>query len=44
METVLRCLRLRAGLTKRLEKGRRVDEWKVGREMQLEYIELSNAY
>jgi hypothetical protein len=31
--TVLRSLGLRAGLTKRLEKGWRVDEWKVGREV-----------
>jgi hypothetical protein len=31
--SILRCLGLRAGLTKRFEEGRRVDEWKVGREV-----------
>jgi hypothetical protein len=38
--SILRSLGLRAGLTKRFEEGRRVNEWKVCREVQLEYIEL----
>jgi hypothetical protein len=34
---------LRAGLTKRLEEGWRVDEGEVGREVQLEYIKLDKV-